>query len=442
MMAAKDKAAETRKRLMEGEPKSPSFSPVFFTTGCTLQDLVLGGGQGMGYRAGTLVNVVAINQGGKSQGAAETVAHNYHRAKATGEPFWWNYIIRERRWSFDTKATFGVEVASLENEYPHTIEEWDGFIGNLMDKAKGPGIIVTDSLDAFSTEETEERAAERQKLVAAGKDVDLDGSYTVKTGTPALLSETLRIRMDQAAKTNTLMLVLSQVRSKLDASKWDAEKLQRNGGKALDHWCNEVVWLKPLRKLYVGKEVDGSERCIGVVVKMWTTKSSTPRPYRECVYTVLFDYGIDNIGSNIDFLFNLRNPKTGAFWGTEARNSDCKDDVSKLPIYWGAVKTLEAVVEWLGTMGGASAKDQEARAAKKEETGKANLSLEWLDTWIAKDPELQAAYVAKFPVYTRDQLIRAVEADKDMESELTRRVVEKWEQIEQAASSNRRSKFT
>lgn len=434
-MAPKDNA--TRKRLMEGEPKSPSFSPVFFTTGCTVQDLVLGGGQGMGYRAGTLVNVVAINQGGKSQGAAETVAHNYHRAKAdpTLQGFWWNYIIRERRWSFDTKATYGVEVASLENEYPHTIEEWDGFIGNLMDKAKGPGIIVTDSLDAFSTEETEERAAERQKLVAAGKDVDLDGSYTVKTGTPALLSETLRIRMDQAAKSNTLMLVLSQVRSKLDASKWDAEKLQRNGGKALDHWCNEVVWLKPLRKLYVGKESDGSERCIGVVVKMWTTKSSTPRPYRECVYTVLFDYGIDNIGSNIDYLFSLRNPKSGAFWGTEKRDSDCKVDECKLPIYWGNVKTLEAVVEWLGD------RADVARAVKKDETGKANLSLEWLDTWIAKDPELQAAYVAKFPVYTRDQLIRAVEADKDMETELTRRVVEKWERIEQDAASNRRSKF-
>lgn len=304
-----------------------------------------------------------------------------------------------------------------------------------MDKAKGPGIIVTDSLDAFSTEETEARAEERQKLVAAGKDVELDGSYTVKTGTPALLSETLRIRMDQAAKSNTLMLVLSQVRTKLDASKWDPDKLIRNGGKALDHWCNDVVWLKPLRKLYVGKEADGTERCVGIVGKLWTTKSSTPRPYRECVYTLLFDYGLDNIGSNIDYLFSLRNPKTGAFWGTEARNTDCKDDVCKLPIYWGEAKTLEAVVEWLGD------RADVARAAKKEETGKANLSLEWLDTWIAKDPELQAAYVAKFPVYTRDQLIRAVEADKGMEAELTRRTIEKWESVEAAAASNRRSKF-
>lgn len=433
MAAPKD--SPSRKRIMEGEPAKAPLSPRFASTGGTLPDLVIGGGQGMGWKYGTMGNLVAVNQGGKSQMAAETVATNYHAAKKAGADYWWEYIIRERRWSFDTKTLFGVEVASLDKYCPDTIEAWDGHIGNLMDAAKSPGIIVTDSLDAFSTEETEARAAERQKLVAAEKDVVLKGSYTTKTGTPALLSETLRIRMEQAERTGTLLLVLSQVRTKLEASQWDPDKLSRNGGKALDHWCNDVVWLKPLRKIYVGKESDGSERCVGVVVKLWTTKSSTPRPYRECVYTLLFDYGIDNIGSNIDYLFSLRNPKTGAFYGTEKRDSDCRDDVCKLPITWGEAKTLEAVVAWLGD------KADVARAAKKADMGKANLSLEWLDTWIAKDPELQAAYVAKFPVYTRDQLIRAVEADKDMEAELVRRTVAKWEQIEAQAASNRRSKF-
>ena len=38
-------AKEARKRIMEGEPKAP-LSPRF-TTGCTLLDLNVGGGQGM-----------------------------------------------------------------------------------------------------------------------------------------------------------------------------------------------------------------------------------------------------------------------------------------------------------------------------------------------------------------------------------------------------------
>ena len=428
-----------RERIESGAEKSPAPSaPVYFTTGCTLQDIVLGGGLGMGYRAGTLVNVVAINQGGKSQGAAECIAHNYHKSKKEGaDAFWWDYIIRERRWSFDTMSTYGVEVASLDNPYPKTIEAWDGWIGNKMDQAKSPGIIVTDSLDAFSTDETEERAETRQKQVAKGDDVELKGSFTIKTGTPALLSETLRIRMDQAQRSNTLLLVLSQIRTKLDATQWDPDKLIRNGGKALDHWCNEVVWLKPLRKLYVGKESDGSERCVGVVVRMWTTKSSTPRPYRECIYTVLFDYGIDNIGSNIDYLFNLRNPKSGAFWGSEERKSDRRDDVCPLTIEWsvGKPKNLETVKAWLVSVEKLDACVADCKAEKKM------ISMSYLESWIARDSEALDAFRKEFPCYTRDQLIKAVEESEEMALELERRVLEKWERIEQEAASHRKRKF-
>ena len=136
----------------------------------------------------------------------------------------------------------------------------------------------------------------------------------------------------------------------------------------------------------------------------------------------------DNIGSNVDYLFNLRDPKRGTL--------EIKEDAL---ISWqeGQEKTLETVVAWLTGL----ERIQEARDAKKAETGKPNLSLAWLDEWIAKDPQLQADYAKEFPCYTRDQLIRAVEADPEMEKELERRVVEKWERIEQQAASNRRSKF-
>jgi len=440
-MAAKDKAAETRKRLMEGEPKSPSFSPVRFTTGCTLLDLNVGGGQGMGWKGGTLINVVALEGGGKTQLSAESIVHNAH---AKGKDFWWKFIDREHRFSFDTEGMWGITVCDRSEWVPDTIEELDGYMSKLLTDAKTPGIVVVDSLDAFSTEETEARADKRMEQVDAGKDIKQEGSYTVTTGTPKFLSESLRITMSKAMESQTAVILLSQVRTKLGAMQFDPNKFNRNGGKALDHWCDTILWLKPLHDLTTGNKEDGTFRKVGAVVRAWTTKASTPRPYRECIYSILFDYGIDNIGSNIDFLFNLRDPKTGALrdpsskeWGIA---KDCTKDIF---LAWnpGSEKTLEAVVEWLGTMGGESAKDQEARAARKAEAGHSRLSLEWLDTWIAKDPELQAAYVAKFPVYTRDQLIRAVEADKGMENELTRRVVEKWEAVEAAAASNRRSKF-
>lgn len=440
MAAPKD--SPSRKRIMEGEPAKAPLSSVRFTTGCTLLDLNVGGGQGMGWKGGTLINVVAVEGGGKTQLTAESVAHNHHEKREQG--FWHRFIDRERRFSFDTESMFGMTVSDRSEWVPDTIEELDGYLSKLLNEAKAPGMIVVDSLDAFSTEETEERSEKRMKQVDAGKDIKQDGSYTVTTGTPKFLSESLRITMAKAEKTQTAVLLLSQVRTKLGAMAFDPNKFNRNGGKALDHWCDTILWLKPIHSLTVGNKEDGTFREVGAVVKAWTMKSSTPRPYRECIYTILFDYGIDNIGSNVDYLFNLRDLKTGALRDLDSKEYGvAKDTAKEVLIAWkeGSEKTLEAVVEWLGTQGGTSAKDQEARTARKTEAGHSRLSLEWLDTWIAKDPELQAAYVAKFPVYTRDQLIRAVEADKDMEAELVRRTVAKWESIEAQAASNRRSKF-
>lgn len=437
MAAPKD--SQSRKRIMEGEPVQAPFSPVRFTTGCTLLDLNVGGGQGMGWKGGTLINVVAVEGGGKTQLTAESIAHNFHEKR--GQGFWHKFIDREHRFSFDTDSMFGMTVCDRSEWVPDTIEELDGYLSKLLAQAKAPGMIVVDSLDAFSTEETEARADKRMEQVDAGEDIKQDGSYTVTTGTPKFLSESLRITMADAAKSQTAVILLSQVRTKLGAMQFDSNKFNRNGGKALDHWCDTILWLKPIHDLTVGSKDDGSFRKVGAVVKAWTTKASTPRPYRECIYSILFDYGIDNIGSNVDFLFNLRDPKTGALRDPDSKKYGvAKDTTKEALISWreGAEKTPEAVTAWLQELG----KLDEAKADRKAEAGHARMSLEWMDAWIAKDPELHAAYVERFPVYTRDQLIRAIEADKDMEAELVRRTVAKWEAVEAMAASNRRSKFS
>ncbi len=436
---AAPKASEARKRIMEGEPVKAPFSSVRFTTGCTLLDLNVGGGQGMGWKGGTLINVVAVEGGGKTQLTAESIAHNYHAKK--GDGFWHKFIDRERRFSFDTDAMFGMTVCDRSEWCPDTIEELDGYLSKLLTDAKAPGMIVVDSLDAFSTEETEERADKRMKQVDAGKDIKQDGSYTVTTGTPKFLSESLRITMSKAEKTQTAVILLSQVRTKLGAMAFDPNKFNRNGGKALDHWCDTILWLKPIHDLTVGSKDDGSFRKVGAVVKAWTTKASTPRPYRECTYSILFDYGIDNIGSNVDFLFNLRDPKTGALRDPSSKEYGVAKDTTKdVRVAWvkeAMEGTPEAALEWLREIG----KLEAAQADRKADVGHTRMNLAWMESWILLDPALLVAYVQKFQA-SREHLIRACEADKDMEAELVRRTVAKWEAVEAMAASNRRSKFT
>lgn len=434
---AAPKASEARKRIMEGEPAKAPRPPVYFTTGHMMLDLVLGGGRGkMGLKGGVLARFVAVNSGGKSSLATEMLAHNIR--KPPSDKFWHQYLDREYRFSFDTKSTYGVEIdVRGVGECPRTVEELSAHLGLAFKEHRDPGIMVIDSLEAFSTEETEDRADERESLYSKDKEVVLKGSYTVKMGAAASYSETLRVNLADAAETGTLIIALSQIRQNSDAGPY-GPKHKKVGGAALDHWVDTEVWLKPLHYITVGSKADQTERTIGFVGKAWEEKGTKDRPYRECLYTILYGYGVDSIGDSLDFLYNLRDASSGKFWNLERKGNTANGECPFL-IAWkeGAEKTPETVMEWLRESG----KLDEAKEARKQEAGHTRMSLEWMDGWIAKDPELQAAYVERFPVYTRDQLIRAIEADKDMEAELARRTVEKWEAVESMAASNRRSKF-
>ena len=424
-----------RERIESGADKSPA-PVVYFRTGSTMLDLVCGGGRGkMGLKGGVLTRIVAVNSGGKSSLATEMLANNIQRPPAPG--FWHEYLDREYRFAFDTKGVYGVDMNVRKEDCPRTIEELSAHLGTKLKAAKGPGILVIDSLEAFSSSETEDRAAERESQYAKGKDIVLDGSYTAKTGAASLLSETLRITLADALETNSLIVTLSQIRVNLDGGKF-APKTKKIGGAALDHWVDTELWLKPIKYLTVGDKKDQTERTIGFVGKAWEEKGTKDRPYRDCLYTVLYGYGVDNIGDMIDYLFDLRDPKTGGLWNPG--RTGCVDSIeSPILCNWaGTVKDLDTVAAWLTAEDRIEDCRRDAKAEKKQ------IRISFLDEWISRDPELHAAYVLEFPVYTRSQLIKAVEDDAEMREELEHRVVAKWEAVEAEASASvtsRRKKF-
>jgi recombination protein RecA len=102
-------------------------------------------------------------------------------------------------------------------------------------------------------------------------------------------------------ESNVLLVIISQVREKIGIT--FGSKFTRSGGKALEFYCHHIAWLAVAEKLTV--TIKGMEKTLGIRGKLKTTKSRTPRPFRESYYTILFDYGIDDLSSNIDFLFGL-----------------------------------------------------------------------------------------------------------------------------------------
>lgn len=431
----KAKADDLARGLKEAATTT-KHKDIYYSTGCTGLDLVLGGKHGcMGFRGGVMVGIEATKGGGKSFLATETIASNFHAARRNGTEFAWEYIDKERRNRFDSEAMYGVKVADLANEPPETIEELDAHIGAWLKKADGPGIIVVDSLDAFSNAEVEDRAEKRIAAYESDKDLKDKGSYGMATQ-KFLSGEFFRTKMDDLARSGRTLITLHQMRANTEAGMF-GKKEKHVGGYALDHWLDTMLSLKVVRKIVTGDKEKGTERHIGNVVMADTKfKSTSARPGRQFMYVLLFEYGIDNIGSNIDYLFDLR-PWSG-------QNIGELSSAAKSIRLGGQEPTPANVKAWLGS----DLLDEYQKHLKDSTGSKAFQPGEPLEQWLEGNyPEKHAEYMGAFngKTYTREELILACEADSVMAKELEERVIAKWEAIEsqarEVAIGGRKPKF-
>jgi hypothetical protein len=147
----------------------------------------------------------------------------------------------------------------------------------------------------LSSNAGQERADESYKAHKAGKKLE-KGSYQMDSA-KFLSQEFFKNITDLTEQNHVLLIIISQVRDKIGAM---FPTQTRSGGRALDFYAHTALWLATVSK------IKRRERDVGVVVLAKTKKSKTPRPFRECLFTLLFDYGLDDVGSNIDYLFDLR----------------------------------------------------------------------------------------------------------------------------------------
>lgn len=396
----------------------------FAPTGCLLLDLAVGGGLGLGFPYGKMVNIVGDSSSGKTFLAWEILAANYYKYK---NHLKWNYDDSETGNTFDTEKLFGVDLINHDNSFGRCsdlVEEMDGNTSLFLKEirsVKQRGMYIVDSLDGLSDADKEKQEKEFEKMAATGKGKEGSGSYN--TGTASHLSKQFfRTKAGKLDKKKALLVIVSQVREKLGATMFE-KKVYRAGGKAMDFYAHTCLWLYSMQK------IKKNDRVIGVTVRAKAEKSKTPRPYREAVFTIFFDYGIDNIGSCLDYLYDLRG-KDGAL------NKNAKN------VPWdqtGVEKNFNNIKTWLKEI----EEYDNLRAEKKADTGKANLSKDWVDEYIEKTPELRAKADEYFGVgMDRDALIAAIEEDDKLYEEMERRTIDKWEAEEEAVQSNRKRKYS
>lgn len=247
----------------------------FIPSGCTLLDCVLGGG----WPIGRISNVIGDNSTGKTLLAIEACA-NFRRL----------YPQCSIAYDIGGAEEFDVPYANslglpedFQLEESGTVEEWWKSLNNFLDnKAPGPAIYVLDSLDAISDKAEMERGFE-------------DGTYGTKA---KKIGELFRRLQGRLRRHETLLFIVSQVRANIGVT--FGKKYKRSGGKALDFYAVQCLWLSERGK--INKTRKGVKRPIGIEVVGKCEKNKVGLPYRQCEFTILFNYGMDEDKTNADFL--------------------------------------------------------------------------------------------------------------------------------------------
>lgn len=264
---------QPRRRLFSEDPPT-GFTP----SGSTLLDLVLG----RGWPHGRIVNVVGERSAGKTLLAVEACA-NFIRVT---DPDFIRYVEAEDAWDAEYARIVGMPKGVKPKQGIRTVEALFDDLTRFLDKqcnGKDPAFYCVDSLDALSDE------------AELARDFEKSSYGTAKA---AKMSELFRRKVGDIAEANCTLFVISQVRDKIGVM--FGETKTRSGGKALDFYASIILWLREIKRLE--RTVMGNKRAVGTLVHARTKKNKVAKSYRNCELSILYNYGIDDEVSMLDWL--------------------------------------------------------------------------------------------------------------------------------------------
>lgn len=218
------------------------------------------------------------------------------------------YANIENVMDFPIKRMYGKKfVEFIEWVRFDNVEEFGAdFFKRVKDTKKGHCVIyIVDSWDALDSEEDAKKFDEHLDKRIAGKSTEKDkGSYEL--GKQAYASKRFFKKVCRSIQEKDITLfIVSQTRTKIGVT--FGKKKYRAGGNALDFYTHQVCWLAEVEKLK--KQILGHKRVYGVRVRGRFERNKTATPFREAEFKIIFDYGVDDIGSMIDWLYGPKDKK-------------------------------------------------------------------------------------------------------------------------------------
>jgi recombination protein RecA len=250
------------------------------STGSTLLDLAISGERihGGGIPTGILVEIFGPAGCGKTVLLCE-IAGAIQRAG--GKVM---FHDPEARLNKQFAKMFDLDTRQIAYSTPDTVPEVFEAVRNWETESNLNGIFA-DSLAALSTNLEME-------------DGDKMGMRRAKE-----FSEELRKTCRIIANKKYLMVCSNQVRINTDAGPW-GQKYTTPGGEAIGFYSSLRLRAQKPQKIKDAKVIAGKKisRVIGVETEFEVFKSTVGKPYRTAPVVIVFDYGIDDIRANLQFI--------------------------------------------------------------------------------------------------------------------------------------------
>ena len=126
-------------------------------------------------------------------------------------------------------------------------------------------------------------------------------------------------------------MCISQTRDKIGVT--FGEKHTRSGGKALQFYASQVLWLSHLGQIH--KTVAGVKRTIGIEIRGKVKKNKIGVNYREANFNIEFGFGIDDLQASVAWLQEIGRLADVGLDGREGKKV-------KVESYLSSIRTMDS----------------------------------------------------------------------------------------------------
>jgi len=248
-------------------------------TGSTLLDLAISGGRihGGGIPSGILVEIFGPSGSGKTVILSELAGMIQRKG---GEVM---FADPEARLNKQFARIFDLDTDEMSYDTPDTVIQVFEAVRAWEPTKKGIHGIFADSLAALSTDMEME-------------DEDKMGMKRAKD-----FSEQLRKTCRILSQKKYLMVCSNQIRQTMNQF---GPKYKSPGGEAVPFYASLRLRTEISKKIWETRKIAGKEikRVIGIQIVIEVFKSSVWKPFGTAPMTILFDYGIDDIRANLQYI--------------------------------------------------------------------------------------------------------------------------------------------